>query len=198
MYDDEATQERNNYAWSLWSGWLVGCWIQQGNGPNSAGTMVDPPLVYFVGHDGNNLYRVGADPADDWGNPIPWMAQTGFVGFASPELIKDQHRLFINVESEAGAMFVAQLMPGRYVPANNEVMPYSTQPATMVFSPTQSYSPSPTQPSVAESFNDMECNISPFLQSGSSLLQLTEPGTSETGFELISWGVDVIEEAFTP
>jgi hypothetical protein len=192
VYDDEATQERGNYAWTFWQGWDVGAWVQYGNGPNAAGTNVDPPFVYFIGHNGNNIYRVGGDAADDYGNPIPWMAQTGSVDFASAELLKNAHRVFLNAESQAGAMFSVEMAPGRMVPGNNEVLPYSTKPVTVAFSPTQA-------PTGGEAFNDMEAYIEPAVQAKSVVFQLTEPGTSTTGFEVVSFGIDIDpEEAFGP
>jgi hypothetical protein len=193
-YDDEATQERQQYAWAPWSGWDVGCWIQQGTGPSPTGNDVDRPVAYFIDSQGIAIHEVGANATKDSGAAIPWMAQTGWVDFSSPEVLKNAHRMFLNVEAQAGATLTATLAPGRIIPNSGQVLPYNTTPITLTFAPTLAPSSSG-----AESLNDMERYIEPSIQADSIVVQITEPGSSFTGFELQAWSIDVNpEEAFAP
>jgi hypothetical protein len=194
VYDDEATQERQQYAWAPWSGWSVGCWIQQGTGPTPSGNDVDAPIAYFIDSAGFAIHQVGAIAASDSGTAIPWMAQTGWVDFSSPEVLKNAHRMFLTVEAQAGATLSAILAPGRIIPNSGQVLPYNTTPITLTFAPTLAPSSSG-----AESLNDMERYIEPSIQAESIVVQITEPGSSLTGFELQSWSIDVNpEEAMQP
>jgi hypothetical protein len=198
VYDDEASNTLGQYAWTNWSGWNVGAWIMQGSGPNPGGTDVDNPYLYYIDPQGQFLYRVGGNATSDAGNPIPWMAQTGFVTFATPELLKNATRLFLNVEATAGANLMATIVPGRIIPPQpNQILPYGTKPQTIAFNPT-------IAPANAEALNTLEQMIfNPNLpgaqpiQADSVLVQFTEDGTSFAGLEMLSWGTDLHpEEAF--
>jgi hypothetical protein len=191
VFDDEATEAMGDYAWAKWTGWNVGAWILYGNGPNPAGTNVDRAQLNFMDPIGSTFHRVGENANFDWGNPIPWFAQTGFLGFQSEEVLKNAHRLFLNVEATAGATIGATLIPGRIIPgAPGYSVPYPTTLVSVHFNPTLAGVN-------AESYNDMEGMIEPALQTKSVMLQLSEDGTSGAGFELISWGLDILpEEAF--
>ena len=192
VYDDEQTNAVGQYAWTIWSGWNVGAWVQYGNGPNPSGTDTDKPLAFFIGPNGNNIFQVGANATSDSGAAIPWMAQTGWVDYGSPEILKNAHRLFLNAESTKGANFVATLAPGRIIPAQDQVLPYPTALVPITFQPT-------IAPHNGEALNDLVQFFVPAIQSNSVLMQLNEDGTSFAQFEMLSWGLDCNpEEAWQP
>lgn len=192
VYDDEATNNIGQYAWSPWVGWTVDCWIQQGNGPTPLGHNVDKPLVFFIDSTGTFINLVGGNAKFDWGNPISWFAQTGWVGFASDEVMKNAHRLFTTLECNNGVVFSGLIIPGQIIPYSGQVLPYSTVPVPIAFKPT-------IAPSGGESFNELEQYINPAVQAKSILMQFSEPGTAGAGFEMLSWGVDVNpQEGFQP
>ena len=120
------------------------------------------------------------------------MAQTGWVDFASAELLKNQHRLMLNVEATAGALLTATLVPGQIIPGSGQVLPYSTTPVPLTYPPT-------IAPENGEAFNELEQYIEPQIQSKSILLQFAESGASGAGFEMLNWSLDLDpEEAFGP
>ena len=196
VYDDEATNNIGQYAWSTWTGWNVGCWIQQGAGPGNGGD-IDKPYVFFVDPYGIYINLVGGNANFDFGTtqPIPWFAQTGWINFSSPELLKNARLMFANMEAQAGAQLTATIIPGRIVDAApNWPSTFGTNPQTVAFQPTLA-------PANSEANNDAEQFIfapnSPGaqpIQSKSVLLQFNESGVSGAGFELLSFGFDIKPE----
>jgi hypothetical protein len=192
VYDDDATTAIGQYAWSRWTGWEVGCWIQYGVGPTPSGMNTDPPIVWFVNSHGSYIHLVGGNAADDWTNPIPWMVQTGYVAFDTPEVLKNCHRFMVNAEANAGANFTAQISPGRIIPNSGQILPYSTAVVTLTFNPTLA-------PQNGEAYNELEKYFEPAMQAKSVIVQLAEDGTSMVDFEVLSWGFDINpQEAFAP
>lgn len=197
VFDDEMTSLTQQYAWSHFTGWNIGCWILYGSGENAAGTGLDKPLLYWVGPNGNYINLFGGSAVNDAvttsspGNPIPWLAQTGWVDCKSPEILKNAHRLFINAEAGSGAKFQATLVPGRTIPNSGQVLPYSTNPQTLTYPPT-------IGATAGEASNDLVQNIEAAIQSKSVLMQFTESGVSGAAFEMLSWGLDIIEETIQP
>lgn len=197
VYDDEASNDKGQYAWSIWDGWEVGCWILQGNGPAVGGGDVDNPYLYFIDPDGIAIHRVGADPSFDDGVAVPWMAQTGWVDYGTPEVIKNAQQLFLNAETTDGANFTATLAPGRIVdPAPNWDSTFGTTPQTIAFQPTLA-------PTGDEANNDMSQyaanpngnGIVPTpIQAQAIMYQFNEDGTSGAGLELLSYGLDIRPE----
>ena len=182
VYDDEKTQTGQEYAWSVWSGWRVSSWIKYGSGLNPAGNQ-DAPLLFFVGNSGAYIYGAGAMAQQDWGNPIPWMAQTGWIDFTTPEMIKNIHEFYLRVEARAGANFFVQAIPARIVPAIGQTSQFPPQPVTFTFAPTLA-------PNNCEALNDLKSFIQAALQTQAVMLQFTEDGTAFAGFELVSYGID--------
>ena len=205
-FDDEMTEKTGEYAWTKWKfPDEVGYWIPYGQGPNPAGTNADRPVLFFLDADGTILHQFGGNAFIDAGggrlSNIPWMAQTGWVDFGSAEILKNAHRLFLNAnatdaastdpDSTDGANFTAKLIPGRIIPPQpNQVLPYGTTPVTVAFNPT-------IAPEGGEAFNDLEQYIETAIQAQSLLLQFNEDGSSQAGFEMLSWGLDLVpEESF--
>ena len=182
VYDDEKTQTAGEYAWSVWNGWRVSCWVKYGSGLNPLGNQ-DAPLLFFVGQSGAYIYGAGALAGQDWGNPIPWVTQTGFIDFGSPEMIKNIHEFYLRVEARAGANFVVQAIPARIVPAIGQGSQFPPAPVTFTFAPTLA-------PDNCEALNDLKAFIQAALQTQAVMLKFTEDGTSFTGFELIAYGID--------
>ena len=208
VFDDEMTELKGEYCWTKWTfPEPVGFWILYGQGPNPEGTNADAPLLWWMNAEGTDIHQFGGNAFGDGGlgspkSEIPWLAQTGWVDFSSAELLKNQHRLFINANASDsaspdqdepnGAVFNVKLIPGQQIPASGQDSPYSTTPVTISYPPT-------IAPEGGEALNELEQYIEPALQSKSVLLQITEDGTSFTGFEVLSWAIDINpEEAFSP
>lgn len=182
VYDDEKTAINKEYAWSIWTGWNIGCWIKYGAGVSPDGKQ-DRPLLFFVDPPGQFIYQAGKSPTADWGNPIPWMAQTGWIDFGTPELIKNIHEFYLRVEATAGASFVCYNIPARIVPPVPQQSQFPAAPITFAFGPTLA-------PAQCEALNDLKSFIQAALRCEALIVQFTEDGTSFAGFELLSYGID--------
>lgn len=186
VYDDEKSAMSSTltsvYAWSEWVGWNVGCWIPYGAG-DAPGGGEDKPLLYYVGHNGGHIYLFGDDPVFDIGAPIPWFAQTGFIDFGTPELIKQIHEFYLRVEATANANFSVTAIPSRIVPAPGETTQYPMDPVTFEFAPTLA-------PLNAEALNNLKSFIQSALQVQALMVKVTEPGTTGAQFELTSYAID--------
>jgi hypothetical protein len=196
VYDDEKTALSGQYAWSIWTGWRIGAWIPYGQGPTPLGIDVDKPILLFINPDGTTISQMGAHAADDWENPIPWMAQTGWIDFGDPEVLKNVHRLFLSVEAVPGAEFTATLIPNAIIePAMSWPSPYPTTPQMIEFNPT-------VAPNGGEAHNELVQYVEQSLQGTAAMLQLSEAGGSGpdwTAFELVRFGFDQNPaEAFAP
>jgi hypothetical protein len=183
VYDDEKTESIGAYAWSFFTGWNIGCWIKYGLGDLPSGRQ-DNPLLYFVDPGGTHIHLFGGDPVFDWGNPIPWSAQTGVIDFGTPELLKNIHEFYLRVQATANANFGVTVVPARIVPATPEQSQYTTTPSSFTFSPTLA-------PPACEALNNLKQFIQPAVQSQACLVMVSEDGTSGAGFELLSYGIDV-------
>lgn len=189
-YDDDASQRLGHYAWMKWSGLQVAAWIPFGNGPNAGNTDTDLPYLFFLQYNSSgvpNVYRLGGNAKFDGTNPIPWMAQTGVFTGSSPELVKNLHRLFIELQATNGALITGQALPGR----SNLPGTVQSPPATFSF-------PASSSPTNAEAYNTLLVSIEPQLKTNAILFHFNEPGTSGAQFELLSYNCDMIEEPITP
>lgn len=183
VYDDEKTGISGTYAWSIWTGWNVGCFIKYGLGTKPEGKQ-DLPLLYFVDPSGEHIYQVGAQPTTDWGNaPIPWVAQTGWIDFGTPELIKNIHEFYLRLESTVGSKFVVVAIPAKIVPPVPQVSQFPSDPVTFTFGPALA-------PAGCEALNDLKSFIQAALRCEAAMIQFTEDGTADSGFELLSYGID--------
>lgn len=192
LYDDEKTALSGGYAWAPWHGWTVGCWIKYGIGENPAKTGTDPPVLRFVVPDGTYIVNVGDDPLEDWGNPIAWMTQTGWIDFGTPELIKNIHEFYLRVAANKGAVFHVKAIPARIVLPYAEETQFSHEPIDFDYVPTLA-------PTNGEALNDLKQFIQASLQTQAVMLRYTEDGTAKAGFELLSYGIDVNpQEAYGP
>jgi hypothetical protein len=104
-------------------------------------------------------------------------------------------RMYVNVEAANGANITATIIPGRYIPPQpDQLAVYDTAPQVVKFNTT-------TAPTGAEAYNNLEQYVTNGqtegalpIQSKQIMVQFTEPG-SPNGFEMLSWGVEVIKEA---
>ena len=194
VYDDEKTSSAGTYAWSVWSGWNIGCWIKYGLGhtPN-AGQGQDNPLLFFVDSAGLDIWLMGGSANTDAVNtPIPWAVQTGWIDLGTPELLKNIHEAYIRINSTPGALITSTVIPARIVLATPEQAAYPNQPVPFAFSATQA-------PANREALNDCKQFIQPAVQTQSWIMQFAESGASKAAFELISYGIDSNpQEAYQP
>ena len=204
VYDDEKSAAIGGYAWTKWYEWNIGCWIQYGLGLGPSGNKTDAPLMCFIDPQGLNFYVAGQNAQSDYGNPIPWMGQTGWIDGGTPEVVKNAQRVYLNASATAGATFTEYIIPGQIVfpgPPPVGSSEYGTQPQTVLFNPTLA-------PNYCEATNNLNqyiangqqppgAPIPPQLpiQAKSFMLKITEPGTAQAGFEIRSLGIDVVEEA---
>ncbi|MGC1759526.1 MAG: hypothetical protein WA742_09235 [Candidatus Cybelea sp.] len=204
VYDDEKSAAIGGYAWTKWYDWNIGCWIQYGLGLGPSGNKTDAPLMCFIDPQGLNFYVAGQNAQSDYGNPIPWMGQTGWIDGGTPEVVKNAQRVYLNASATVGATFTEYIIPGRIVfpgPPPIGSSEYGTQPQTVLFNPTLA-------PNYCEATNNLNqyiangqqppgAPIPPQLpiQAKSFMLKITEPGTAQAGFEIRSLGIDVVEEA---
>lgn len=192
VYDDEKTQLANNYAWAPWFGWNVGCWIKYGVGENPDHTGNDPPVLKFITPDGAYIYNVGADATADWSNPIDWEAQTGWIDFGTPELIKNIHEFYLRVAATPGATFHVKAIPARILLPARELTQFPHGPIDFDYVPTVAGEND-------EALNDLKQFIQASLQTQAVMFRYTEPGTTKAGFELLSYGVDINpQEGYQP
>ena len=183
IYDDEKTAfSGGNYAWSIWNGWNIGCWIKYGAGVNPSGKQ-DRPRLYFVEPSGQFMYHAGNDPVSDWGNPIPWTAQTGWIDFTTPELIKNIHEFYLRVETTVGSTFTVTVIPARIVPPIGQTSQFPVAPVSFAFAPALAANQ-------REALNDLKAFIQAALRTQACMVQFFEDGTSFSEFELQSYGID--------
>jgi hypothetical protein len=205
VYDDEKSAAVGGYAWTKWYGWSPGCWIQYGLGLSPSGNKTDAPLMCFIDPQGLNFYVAGQNAKTDYGSPIPWMAQTGWIDGGTPEVIKNALRMYLNASATAGATFTQTIIPGQIVfpgppPAGSSE--YGTRPQTVLFNPTLA-------PNYCEAINNLNQYVNTGqpsppatpssapqlpIQAKTFMLQITEPGTAQAGFEIRTLGMDVVEE----
>lgn len=200
VYDDEKTaMAGGSYAWSVFTGWNIGCWIKYGLGRMPAASAgQDNPFLFFVDTPGADIWLVGGSPNADGvtstnpGNPIPWAVQTGWIDLGTPELLKNIHEFYIRLNATNGVLVTATVVPARIILATPEQAAYPNAPVSFAFSPAQA-------PPHREALNDLKQFIQPAVQTQSFIMQFAEDGTSMAGFELLSYGVDCNpQEAYQP
>jgi|HubBroStandDraft_4_1064222.scaffolds.fasta_scaffold00042_51 hypothetical protein len=197
VYDDEKSAAQGSPAWSKWTGLEIGAWIQYGAGPSPTGLNSDKPQINFVDSLGTGFFELGQSALSDYGNPIAFMTQSGWITGGTPETIKNVKREFIDCDTTAGASFKMTLIPGQIIqgapsPWRSE---FGTVPQTAAFSPT-------VAPALGEAINTMwqyentgqQQGQLP-IQANAFVVRITEDGTSFAGFEIRSYGLDIIEES---
>ena len=198
VYDDEKTSMAGQYAWSKWSGWVIGCWIKYGTGPNAAGTDADKPLITFIDPGGEYFYRAGQVATTDWGTPIPYFWQTGSISGGSPEAIKNCHGASLIAQVNGTAAFKMTIIPGQYIPPNLKPLPnstFGTTPQTLAFNPTISPTDGEATNSLLQYTNDGQTQGQQPVQAASFVVQVSEDGTSAAGLEVRSFGIAVIQRS---
>lgn len=186
VYDDDATQFIGTYAWAPWKGWSVTAWVPFTPGEDSAGTGFDVPSLYWIPPipEGGfpSLNRYGSNATSDSGVAIDWLAQTGWVSFGTPALLKRLHGVFIEIEASAGATFALEVTgnePGRY---NN----------------TQSKNYGPTvAPAGGECYQVPGKKMEPDIPGNAFVFTLSESSAS-TAYEITQLTLDAVVESFKP
>jgi hypothetical protein len=201
VYDDEKSAAIGGYAWTKWTGWPVGCWIRYGLGPSPSGNNTDSPLMVFIGPQGTFFYIAGANASQDFGsNPIPWMAQTGWIDGGTPEVIKNINTVYLNASATSGATFSTTLIPGRIVfpgPPQPGASEYGVSPQTLTFQATLAPKFCEAENQLVQYLNDGQTAGQLPIQGKVVMAQFTEPGIADAGFELRRFGLDVVEETLT-
>lgn len=189
-YDEEATQRKSRYAWAKWKGWDIGWWIPFGTGQNAAGTGFDGCQLLFLAPPLNGsciAYLFGGHPTLDNGVAIPWMVQTGWTDVATPEVRKYEKRIFLELNATSGANIFADVIAAQ---GNIPNIQSGTVLPAIGFVPTAA-------PAGGEAYNVLQQQIQRAIQSPGYCMSITEDGTSAAAFELVSYGLDIIEESFT-
>ena len=129
----------------------------------------------------------GGNATFDQGAAIPWLAQAGWANTGSFEIRKYGSRLFLELNATNGAKLVAGIVAAQGNIPNLQVGP-ALPPVTFV--PT-------VAPTDGEAYIALQQQIMRSIQSVGYNVTLTEDGTAGASFEVVTYGLDLIEEAFT-
>lgn len=191
VFDDAASAQIGNYAWSRWSGWNVGAWIPFGQGPSVGGAAVETPLLCWVNATSPSspqIHAYGTDPMSDSGLPISWIAQTGWVTLNTGALQKQLHRLLLEMESTPGAIISFTVTPS--VTADQSGSPTTYAAYQSAFAASGGVAG-------AEAYQTLIATLKPFLRANAYLFAFGE-SSATASFELTEMTLDYIEEAFQP
>ena len=195
VYDDDASQFLGNYAWSIWNGWSVGCWIPFGGGPNNSGAVEEPPILCF-GFDtptGPQINQYGSNPTADSGNPIPWIAQTGWVTLGTAIKMKELHGVYLETEAAVNVAFAVDVTASTTIRQKSVPKAGSTpavqKPNVQYFAPT-------VAPPGTEAHQTVVADINPFIKGNAFLFRYQE-SSATADFEVVEQSLDVIENPFT-
>ena len=193
-FDDDATQAYGAYAWFVWTGWTVGAWVPFGSGENNAQTGQDEPSLYWIpdpstfppvpslpyGYPIVNKYGAVGQVGDS-GVPISWFAQTGWEALQTPALLKELHRLFLEIEAISGVNISVAFRGYNPLSTSNDVQ-------------TQTY-PTTVAPTDAEAYQTPYVRLEPWMRSHAYMLTFAESSTNGA-FEISQAVADYTEEAF--
>ncbi len=191
VFDQDASQELQAEAWATWSGngWNIAAWIPFPGGENAAGTGLDVPTLYWVQQPGNSPIKViqygqnaTQDPA---GFSIPWFVQTGWIDMGSPSLLKELHRVYLDLETLPGAFFVVQAIASG--PVNGV--------ADTIYPPASFNSPLTVGTANQEAGQVLIVKVNPFLKGYKFMLNISNT-SNQTAFELVGVTLDSLEEAY--
>lgn len=201
VYDDDATNFLGNYAWSVWTGWTVAAWIPFGSNANAAQTGHDTSALFWIPAltaQGAPLGAIfineyGASPgADAYNTFVPvaigWTAQTGWDALGTPALLKEAHRLLLDVISVPGANFTCTLTPAGPVNGTAQTI-YNER--EVVFPPT-------VATALAGLYASEQTLVGPvngFVKAFRYTMSLSEVGTT-AGFEVVGVMFDAVTQAF--
>lgn len=191
VYDETASTFLGQHAWSVWSGFNVGAWIPFGQGPSAAGAYSELPLLCWIdanSYSSPNVYAYGTDPAADSGKAIPWVAQTGWITMSTGALLKNLHRVLLELEATPGVQISFTLTPS--VVADQSGNPQIYDPVQGAFAATGGASG-------AEAHQTMIAAIDPALKADAYVIGFGESSGTAT-YELVGVTLDYIEEAFLP
>lgn len=191
VYDDAASADLGNYAWSKWSGFSVGAWIPFGSGPSSGGVTIETPLLCWV--DANTalspqVHAYGTDPMADNGQPISFLAQTGWISLNTGALQKELHRILLEIEATSGVVISFTVTPS--VTANQTGNPFIYPPYYGAFGGTGGDAGS-------EAHQTMVAAINPALKACAYIFGFGEE-SAVSSYELVELTLDYIEEAMQP
>lgn len=198
VYDDEKSHAIGQPAWTKWFGWNIGYWVQYGLGKSPLTADSDKPKINFITPGGESFCYAGGDAKNDFGKePIVWMAQTGWVDFGTPEVIKNAKRIFANMEATSGAQLTVTMIPGQIIPVQPQPSVYSSTPQTAAFGATVAPSNSEADNNLEAYTNDGQTKGALPIQAKSCMFKFEENGVAEAGFELRRWGMDLLEESLS-
>lgn len=200
-YDDDASNYLGNYAWATWTGWTVAAFIPYGTSKNAAQTARDNAALYWIPQNTAAGAAIGAVFVNEYGvspgtdafnTPAPvgiaWTAQTGWDALGTPALLKEAHRLLLDVNSVPGANVTCTLTTSGPVNGTAQTV-YNQQ--QIVFPPTVS---TPLA-GFFDSNQTLVGKVNPFLKGFKYLFSMSELGATE-GFEVVGVLVDAITQAF--
>jgi hypothetical protein len=191
VFDDDASKALGDYAWAPWSGsgWNIAAWIPFPGGENAAGTGLDTPALYWVQQPGNTPIKIiqyGQHPTQDpAGFSIPWFAQTGWIDMGSPSLLKELHRVYLDLETLPGAFFVVSALAAG--PVNGV--------ADTIYPPAPYNSPLTVGTAGQEAGQVLVVKANPFLKGYKFMLNISNT-SNQAAFELVGITLDALEEAY--
>lgn len=191
VFDQDASQELQAEAWSTWNGfgWSVAAWIPFPGGENTAGSGLDVPTLYWVQQPGNSPIKViqyGQNATQDPGGvSIPWVVQTGWIDMGSPSLLKELHRVYLDLETLPGAFFVVQAIASG--PVNGV--------ASTIYPPASFNSPLTVGTANQEAGQVLVVKANPFLKGYKYMFNISNT-SNQTAFELAGITIDALEEAY--
>jgi hypothetical protein len=188
-YDDDATQVIQQYAWAPWVGWQVAAWMRFTGGLNNAGNAFDQKLLFYIPPPPVGglltINQIGADAGADNGTAISWLAQTGWIDFDTPALLKHLHRIFLDLAATPGATIMV-----------NVIATGNSQNGTP-YAPRSFSFPVTAGTAAEETYQVLNVRVNPYMTGYKIMLTFSESG-SETAYEVAGITLDYIEEAFKP
>jgi hypothetical protein len=203
VYDDDATSYLGNYAWSVWTGWTVASFIPFGSNENSAQTAHDNSALFWIPQNTSGgvpitnilVNEYGVSPGTDAYNAhapqsIPWNAQTGWDALGTPALLKELHRLLLDVNAIPGVRFMCTLTPSGPVNGTAQTV-YNQQEVSFPSTVSAPYS------GLYASNQTLIAPVDPFLKAYKYLFSIRELSLS-SGFEIVGVLADAITQSFQP
>lgn len=185
VYDDVQTSETGKPAWSVFSGWTVGCWIPwQGPG--------DIKSLFWGDGLVDAVYKVGLNATVDGAIPYTTILQFTRDDCDSPDLDKWLDYTYLRMDS-GSAVFAGTEFSGAPAAARTFT---STATTGGGMNWGQNWgSPDFWGPSNATQYQSIIAKIDPWLRGKNFQLNLVEQSATST-YEILGMAMHVIEEAY--
>ena len=189
-YDDDYSAIVGDYAWTKWNGFTVGAWIPWG-GPG------DQKLLYFGDAQTGQVYEYGSNATADvrasQTNPINVAVATGRQDCGTPDLMKELHAIYLELEANAATFVLTATSDVGVSPAQNQ--PTTSGAVGGRLGSVHLNVDAFLGGSSGTSYQALRARINPSLRGRNYTLSVTESSTSSF-YELVGSTLDFIEETY--